>query len=169
MFYFFSTLIQKVDVLVDISKNQSWTLFPPLQPWIFCHSPTPCIDYRIWSRKSLEFQMVFRKISRAPQSAWWCAYTHSVQTCHHDHASSKDLNNFVRTCENYAKKGGTETAAHTVWSHTGQVVLEPKAQVHMKCNCAMFAYVCYMLWIGFIFQHPSTAHSLWRCTDEGGI
>ena len=45
VFYFFWTLIQKVDVLIDISKNRSWTFCPPLQPWIFWHSPTPCIDF----------------------------------------------------------------------------------------------------------------------------
>ena len=52
----FWTLIQKVEVLVDISKNRSWALCPPLQPWIFCHSPTPWIDYRFRSWKKPGFK-----------------------------------------------------------------------------------------------------------------
>ena len=51
MFFFFWTIIQKVDVLVDISKNRSWTSCPVLEPPILCHSPTLCIEYRSGSWK----------------------------------------------------------------------------------------------------------------------
>ena len=57
----FWTLIQKIDVLVDISKNRSWVLCPPLQRWIFCHSPTPWIDYRFQSWKKPGFKWTLTK------------------------------------------------------------------------------------------------------------
>ena len=40
-----------------------------------------------------------------------------------------------------------ETAAHTVWFHTGQVVLEPKAQVHIMCNCTVLS-----LWMDTCYE-----------------
>ena len=77
VFYFFWTLIPKVDVLVDISKHRSWTFCPQLQPWIFCHSPTPRIDYKIWSWKTPGVSNALpQNRSRTPIRMVMCTHTH---------------------------------------------------------------------------------------------
>ena len=77
VFYFFCTLIPKVDVLVDISKHRSWTFCPQLQPWIFCHSPTPRIDFKIWSWKTPGVSNALpQNRSRTPIRMVMCTHTH---------------------------------------------------------------------------------------------
>ena len=98
VFYFFWTLIKKEDALVHISKafrNPVVNFMLSSATLNFCHSPTPCIDYRSWPWKKPGVSNCLPENNRAPPSAWWCAHTGTVFKVaimnHHDHVSSKDL------------------------------------------------------------------------------